>query len=232
MKGALPKVIDKDDRERVQTRMVSLLGGQAEREDAGHAQGRGRRPAPLRGDRHPAHARLPRAGDRIAEARRRAARRALRRRPHDVRAHHARWPPTSRCTSSWGARTRWPGSRRWTRARWWPAPRCACPTATARKWPRAPPMRSGLRAARPASRPNAPSCCHGEDDYSGDAYFVSARAKDEQGRRRPRLHLERLAARHRALALQRADQHASRSPTASPTRCSTARCCAPARRCR
>lgn len=29
VKGALPKVIDKDDRERIQTRMVSLLGGQA-----------------------------------------------------------------------------------------------------------------------------------------------------------------------------------------------------------
>ncbi len=47
-----------------------------------------------------------------------------------------------------------------------------------------------------------------------------------------RLRVQRLAAGHRALALQRAHRPAAPSPTCAPTPCSTARCCAPARRCR
>ncbi len=58
-------------------------------------------------------------------------------------------------------------------------PPCACRTATARE------VAAGTTDARGLVQlagiaPNAPSCST-EDDYSGDAYFVSARAKDEQG---------------------------------------------------
>ena len=230
VKGALPQG-DRQGRSRPHPDAHGLAARRpGRREDAGHAQGRGRRPAALRGDRHPAHAGLPRARDRIAEARRRAARRALRRRPHDVRAHHGAGHQPGGAFQA-GPRERGGlghdagqgqggGQRRRARVglRRQGSGRGHAPT------------RAGS-CSSPASRPNAPSCASRRRLQR--RRLLRERPRQGRARRRgPRLHLERLAARHRALALQRADQHGGRSPTASPTPCSTARCCAPARRCR
>ena len=54
--------------------------------------------------------------------------------------------------------------------------------------------------------------------------------RQERRRDRRRLRLQQLAEGHRAVALQRADRARRASPTCAPRRCSTARCCAPARR--
>ena len=66
VKGPLPKVID-DERDHVQTRMLSLLAGQGRCQDAGLAPGHRQGTAPVRGGGHSAAAGLPCGGNRIAK---------------------------------------------------------------------------------------------------------------------------------------------------------------------
>ncbi len=139
-----------------------------------------RRSAPLRGHRHSAHARLPRAGDRLAEARRGAARRALRRRPHDVRAHHRAGHQPGGALQAGPRELDGLGDHARQGQGGGRAPKCACPAATARPWPAAPPMRTASSCSNGVS-PQPPYVQRPERIRARGAWFVSARAKDDKG---------------------------------------------------
>jgi hypothetical protein len=106
--------------------------------------------------------------------------------------------------------------------------RCACPAATARPWPPAPPTQRHRHAQGLSPQPPR---CNGPNEYDSGAWFVSARAKDDKG-------VEDLAFTwsdwQRGIEPWRFNVPTSLQPEpdASPTPSSTARCCAPAKRCR
>ena len=184
VKGALPKVIDKDERDtHPDAHGVAARRPERRARRSTCRASDGRRPAPLRGGRHPAHAGLPRAGDRIADSS--ATRCSTSATAAAARCTCAppRWPPTWRCTSSWAARTRWPGSPRSTRARWSRTPRCACPDCDGKEVASGTTDARGLvQFPRPLARARrAATATATTYDDGGSAWFVSARATDDAG---------------------------------------------------
>jgi uncharacterized protein YfaS (alpha-2-macroglobulin family) len=178
VKGALPKVIDKDDRDNVQTRMVSLLGGQSgvKTLDMPKAEGGDPRPfevigIPLTPGFHVLEIASQKLGDALLDERYGGGRTMYVRTTALAtnlsvhfklgRENALAWVTTldkGKVVANAAVRVSDCNGRE-----------VAAGTTDARGLVRL----DGIA-------PNAPSCS-GEDDYSGDAYFVSARAKDEKG---------------------------------------------------
>ncbi|WP_436303125.1 alpha-2-macroglobulin family protein [Variovorax sp. LjRoot290] len=178
VKGALPKVIDKDERERIQTRMVSLLGGQANVKtlDMPKAEGGDPRPfevigIPLTPGFHVLEIASQKLGDALLDERYGTGRTMYVRTTALAtnlavhfklgRENAVAWVTTldkGKVVANAAVRVS---------------------DCTGRE------VAAGSTDARGLVQlagiaPNAPSCST-EDDYSGDAYFVSARAKDDKG---------------------------------------------------
>jgi hypothetical protein len=211
----------------IATRELSLLAGPTGCKAARPAAAAGRRPAALRGGGHPAaRAGLPRGRDRVAPARRSPAGQE----GADVRAHRCAGHQPGRALQA-GPRER-PGLGDHA-GPWQAGGRCRGqrlrlhrPASVGRPHRR----QTAWRAI--AAWPRVPNELRLRRHLDG--LFVSARKADAQGRAGHRHGLSSSAAGqgHRALALQRADVARPARPTCARTRCSTARCCAPARRCR
>ena len=182
VKGALPKVIDKDDRERIQTRMVSLLGGQANVKtlDMPKAEGGDPRPfevigIPLTPGFHVLEIASQKLGDSLLDERYGAGR-TMYVRTTALATNLAVHFKLGRENSVAWVTTLDKGkvvANAAVRVSDCSGKEVAAGTTDAR----------GLVQLNGIA-PNPSSCSspNGEDgDYSGDAYFVSARAKDEQG---------------------------------------------------
>ena len=102
-------------------------------------------------------------------------------------------------------------------------------TATASHAGTATPTRKGL-AARGLSPTRRARATEAAPTASG--YFVSARAPGRAGRRTTSPSSSAAGRRASSPGASTCRPAAAPSPTCAPTRCSTARCCAPARRCR
>lgn len=178
VKGTLPKVIDKEDRERIQTRMVSLLGAQANVKtlDMPKAEGGDPRPfevigIPLTPGFHVLEIASQKLGDALLDERYGAGRTMYVRTTALAtnlavhfklgRENAVAWVTTldkGKVVANAAVRVSDCNGRE-----------VAAGSTDARGLVQL----SGIA-------PNAPSCSS-EDDYSGDAYFVSARAKDDKG---------------------------------------------------
>nr|WP_260602699.1 MG2 domain-containing protein [Variovorax sp. MHTC-1] len=178
VKGALPKVIDKEDRERIQTRMVSLLGGQAHVKtlDMPKAEGGDPRPfevigIPLTPGFHVLEIASQKLGDALLDERYGAGRTMYVRTTALAtnlavhfklgRENAVAWVTTldkGKVVANAAVRVSDCNGRE-----------VAAGSTDAHGLVHL----SGIA-------PNAPTCAT-EDDYSGDAYFVSARAKDDKG---------------------------------------------------
>jgi hypothetical protein len=112
--GKLPAPVNEDTANRWSRAPCRCLQGRSDLKTLELPAAPGGRRAPVRGRRHAAGAGLSRAGAGLAAAGRVAAGRQVRRAAPDVRAHLGPGDQPGRCTSSWGAPARWPGSPRWT----------------------------------------------------------------------------------------------------------------------
>ncbi|MBT2323164.1 alpha-2-macroglobulin [Variovorax paradoxus] len=178
VKGALPRVIDKEERERIQTRMVSLLGGQTNVKtlDMPKAEGGDPRPfevigIPLTPGFHVLEIASQKLGDALLDERYGAGRTMYVRTTAlatNLAVHFklGRENAVAWVTSLDKGKVVANASVRVSDCN---GREVAAGSTDAR----------GLVQLAGIS-PSAPSCS-GEDDYSGDAYFVSARAKDDKG---------------------------------------------------
>ncbi|GAA4328828.1 MG2 domain-containing protein [Variovorax defluvii] len=178
VKGPLPKVIDKDERERVQSRMLSLLGGQAgvKTLDMPKAEGGDPRPfevigIPLTPGFHVLEIASQKLGDALLDERYGAGRTMYVRTTALAtnlavhfklgRENALAWVTTldkGKVVPDAAVRVSDCGGKE-----------VAAGTTDARGIVQL----SGISSSPPS--------CASEDDYSADAYFVSARAKDERG---------------------------------------------------
>ncbi|RZL88637.1 MAG: alpha-2-macroglobulin [Variovorax sp.] len=178
LKSALPKVIDKDERDRVQTRMVSLLAGQpgVKALDMPKAEGGDPRPfevigIPLTPGFHVLEIASQKLGDALLDERYGGGRTMYVRTTALATNLAVHFKLGRENSMAWvttldkgkvvaGAAVRVSDCN-------------GKEVATGTTDPRGLVQLAGIS-------PNAPTCAS-EEDYSGDAYFVSARAKDAQG---------------------------------------------------
>jgi hypothetical protein len=177
---ALPKPLQEESKDYVQSRMVSLLGGQPGVHSVTLPQAALQRPAPLRGGGRAARAGFSCAGSRFAGAGRLAAGARTRRR----RTMYVR---TSALVTNLAVHFKLgrENALAWVtsldKGQVVQAPRCRSRAVTAACWLQAVTDAQG-RAPISGLPTHAPDCNEGKDDYgSADGYFVSVRHTGDDG---------------------------------------------------
>ncbi|VTU17861.1 hypothetical protein RA8CHR_01609 [Variovorax sp. RA8] len=177
-KGALPKVIDKDDRENVQTRMVSLLGGQSgvKTLDMPRAESGDPRPfevigIPLTPGFHVLEIASQKLGDTLLDERYGAGRTMYVRTTALATNLAVHFKLGRENALAWVT----------TLDKGKVVPNAAVRVSDCNGKEIAAGTTDARGLVRLAGIPPTPPSCSSEEDYGGDAYFVSARAKDEGG---------------------------------------------------
>ncbi|WP_077000885.1 MG2 domain-containing protein [Variovorax sp. KK3] len=178
VKGALPKVIDKDERERIQTRMVSLLGGQAgvKSLDMPKAEGGDPRPfevigIPLTPGFHVLEIASQKLGDALLDERYGNGRTMYVRTTALATNLAVHFKLGRENALAWVT----------TLDKGKVVPNAAVRVSDCSGKEVATGTTDARGLVQLAGISASPPSCSSEEDYSGDAYFVSARAKDEQG---------------------------------------------------